>query len=415
MRSERFDFTGAGGDRLAGRLELPRGEPTAYAVFAHCFTCGKDVRAAVHVARTLAELGIATLRFDFTGLGGSGGEFANTTFTSNVADLVAAAHELARTHAAPGLLIGHSLGGAATLAAAEQIPSAAAIVTVGAPFDTAHVLHLLKAGLPAIEEQGEAEVVIAGRSFRVRRELVRDLAAQDQARRIAALRRPLLVMHAPGDDVVGIESAAAIFQAAKHPKSFVSLDKADHLLSQPADAAYAARLLAAWASRYVGAMVGAEATEAPAVAEAAGEEGMVLVEETGRGRFQQRVTVGRRALLADEPEAAGGLGSGSGPYDLLLAGLGACSAMTARLYAERKGWPLERVSVRLSHGKIHARDCADCEARGDARVDEIRKAVVFRGSLDAAQRARLLEIVDHCPVHRTLTSEVKVRTAEEDP
>jgi putative redox protein len=415
MRSERFDFAGAGGDRLIGRLELPEGDPATYAVFAHCFTCGKDVRAAAHIARTLAELGIATLRFDFTGLGGSGGEFANTTFTSNIADLVAAADALARTRAAPSFLIGHSLGGAATLAAVDQISSAAAVVTIGAPFDTAHVLHLLKSGLPAIEEQGEAEVVIAGRSFRVRRELVRDLAAQDQARRIAALRRPLLVMHAPTDDIVGIESASAIFQAAKHPKSFVSLDTADHLLSQPADAAYAARVLAAWASRHVGAMAGTEATRVPAAAEAVVEEGTVLVEETGRGRFQQRVTAGRHVLLADEPEAVGGLGSGPGPYDLLLAGLGACSAMTVRLYAERKGWPLERVSVRLSHGKIHARDCADCETRGDARIDEIRKAVVFTGPLDTTQRARLLEIVDHCPVHRTLTSEVKIRTAEEEP
>ena len=405
MRSERFDFAGSGGHRLAGLLQLPDGEPSAYALFAHCFTCGKDVKAAAQLARSLGEHGIATLRFDFTGLGASEGEFARTTFTSNVADLVAAADALRQTHEAPRLLIGHSLGGAAILAAAERVPEAAAVATIGAPFDTAHAVRLFQDALPALEAHGEAEVTIAGRSFRVGRELVTDLAGQDQARRIKELGRALLVMHAPGDEVVGIENASQIFAAARHPKSFVSLDTADHLLSRREDAAYAARVLAAWASRYVG----------PAAAPATvAEEGVVLVEETGRGRFQQKITAGRNSLIADEPESVGGMASGFGPYDLLLAAVGACSAMTVRLYAERKGWPLERVRIELRHAKIHANDCADCETRGDARIDEIDKRIALAGPLDAEQRARLVEIAGRCPVHRTLESEIKIRTTLEE-
>ena len=400
MRTERFDFIAAGGERLAGRLELPDGEPLAYALFAHCFTCGKDARAAVQVARALAAEGIATLRFDFTGLGGSGGEFANTSFTSNVADLVAAADALRATHQAPRLLVGHSLGGAAILAAAGEIAEAVAVATIAAPFDTAHALQLFGDGLAAVETAGVAEVAIAGRRFRVGRELVHDLASQDQGRRIGELRRALLVMHAPGDEVVGIDNASAIFTAARHPKSFVSLDTADHLLTRREDAHYAARVLAAWASRYLG-----EATPAGLAA-----DGTVLVEETGAGPFQQRIAIGAHRLLADEPASVGGRDTGPGPYDLLLAGLGACTAMTMRIYAERKGLPLERASVRLRHTKIHAADCADCETKGDARIDEITKELMLEGPLEPEQKERLAEIASRCPVHRTLQSEIKIRT-----
>lgn len=406
MRSERFDFAGSGGHRLAGLLQLPDAEPLAYALFAHCFTCGKDVKAAAQLARSLAELQIATLRFDFTGLGASEGEFARTTFSSNVADLVAASDALRQTRQAPKLLIGHSLGGAAILAAAELVPEAVAVATIAAPFDTAHAVRLFQGALPALAAHGEAEVAIAGRSFKVGQELVADLAGQDQARRIRELGRALLVMHAPGDQVVGIENASQIFAAARHPKSFISLDTADHLLGRREDAAYAARVLAAWASRYV----------VPATAPAAASEqeyGFVLVEETGAGRFQQRITAGRHTLIADEPEDVGGMASGFGPYDLLLAAVGACSAMTVRLYAERKGWPLEQVQVRLHHAKIHASDCADCETKGDARIDEIDKRIELAGPLDAEQRARLIEIAGRCPVHRTLESEIKIRTTVE--
>ncbi len=404
MRGERFDFTGEDGAHLAGLLQLPDGEPAAYALFAHCFTCGKDVKAAAQLARSLAALGIATLRFDFTGLGASGGEFARSTFTSNVADLVRAADALRRTHAAPKLLIGHSLGGAAILAAAERVPEAVAVATIAAPFDTQHALRLFESALPAIEAHGRAEVSIAGRRFEVGRDLVRDLAGQDQRRRIELLDRALLVMHAPRDEVVGIENASEIFATARHPKSFVSLDSADHLLSRRDDAAYAARVLAAWASRYVG-------EPSPT---ASAETGSVTVEETGNGRFQQRVTAGTHTLIADEPEAVGGMNSGFGPYDLLLAALGACSSMTVRLYAERKHWPLDRVRVRLWHGRIHASDCADCELKGDVHIDQIEKRIALEGPLDAEQRARLLEIAGRCPVHRTLESEIKIRSAAEE-
>jgi putative redox protein len=407
MRSERFDFAGSGGHRLAGLLQLPERDATAFALFAHCFTCGKDALAAARIARTLAELGIATLRFDFTGLGSSEGDFANTTFSSNVADLVAAADALRRTHQAPRLLVGHSLGGAAILAAAGQVPEAAAVATIGAPFDTAHAVRLFQDALPAVEAQGEAEIAIAGRRFRIRRDLVRDLTSQDQAQRIGGLGRALLVMHAPGDEIVGIETASAIFAAARHPKSFVSLDTADHLLTGREDSAYAARVLTAWASRYVGAAAMQDEADGA-------DDGVVQVEETGGGRFQQRVTVGGHTLIADEPANLGGLGSGPGPYDLLLAALGACSAMTMRLYAERKGWPLERAAVRLRHRKIHAQDCADCETRGDARLDEIEKELSLAGPLDPEQHARLVEVAGRCPVHRTLESEVKIRTSVND-
>lgn len=405
MRKESFDFTGAGGNQLAGLLQLPDAEPLAYALFAHCFTCGKDVRAAAQLSRSLAELGIATLRFDFTGLGASDGDFAASTFSSNVQDLVAAADALRERHAAPRLLIGHSLGGAAVLAAAQSVPECVAVATIGAPFDTAHALHLLGDAVTEVEREGVATVEIAGRSFRVGRDLVRDLASQDQAARIASLHRALLVMHAPTDATVGIENASRIFAAARHPKSFVSLDTADHLLSRREDAAYAAQVLAAWVSRYV----------PPLSTTATAAEDGVLVEETGQGRFQQRITVGSHSFLADEPASLGGAGSGPGPYDLLLAALGACTSMTMRLYAERKGWPLTAISVRLRHAKIHASDCADCETRDDAWVDEISKEIALEGPLDSAQRDRLIEIAARCPVHRTLESEVKIRTRLREP
>ncbi|HYZ31109.1 MAG TPA: bifunctional alpha/beta hydrolase/OsmC family protein [Crenalkalicoccus sp.] len=407
MRTERFDFPGGGGERLAARLDLPDGTPRAYALFAHCFTCGKDVNAAARLSAALAAEGIATLRFDFTGLGGSEGEFANTGFASNLADLLAAAAHLRGTGRAPALLIGHSLGGAAVLAVAAEIPEARAVATIGAPFEVAHVLRHFAARVPEVEAQGEAVVDLAGRPFRIRRSFVEEARAADLAPRIAALSRALLVMHAPQDSVVGIENARAIFEAARHPKSFVALDGADHLLSRPADAAYAARVLAAWASRYLP----APAADAPSPLP---EEGLVTVEETGAGRFQQAVTIGPHHSLADEPAAVGGLGTGPAPYDLLLASLGACTAMTLRLYAAQKGLPLEHVRVALRHGKIHAADCADCETQ-EGKVDEISREITLEGELTEAERARLMEMADRCPVHRTLHGEIKIRTREAAP
>ncbi|HEY1364709.1 MAG TPA: bifunctional alpha/beta hydrolase/OsmC family protein [Xanthobacteraceae bacterium] len=403
MPAERFDFSNASGQTLAALLDHPPGEPRAYALFAHCFTCGKDVHAAKRIAEALTALDIAVLRFDFTGLGSSEGEFANTNFSSNVGDLVAAAAALRRLRRAPAILIGHSLGGTAVLAAAAEVPEARAVVTIAAPCDPAHVTGLFKDRLDEIGAKGEVEVALAGRPFRISRAFVDDLAQHTLEQRIANLRKALLIFHSPTDEVVGIDNASRIFTAAKHPKSFVSLAGADHLLSARRDARYVADVIRAWAGRYL---------DAPerAAGEAA-QAGAVVVRETRRGRFQQEVTAGRHRFLADEPLDVGGLDSGPSPYDLVLAGLGACTAMTLRLYAERKALPLEEVTVALDHSKIHAADCAECETK-EGMIDRIERAITLRGKLDADQRQRLMEIADKCPVHRTLTSEIDIRTVE---
>jgi uncharacterized OsmC-like protein/alpha-beta hydrolase superfamily lysophospholipase len=401
MPSERFDFPNAQGQKLAALLDQPVGEPRAYALFAHCFTCGKDIRAAKRVAEGLTALGIAVLRFDFTGLGSSEGEFANSTFSSNVADLVAAANELRRRARAPAILIGHSLGGTAVLAAAAEVAEARAVVTIAAPCDPTHVTGLSKDRLDELAAKGEVEATLAGRRFRISRAFVDDLAEHKLLPRIADLRKALLIFHSPTDEVVGIENASRIFAAAKHPKSFVSLAGADHLLSRRSDAAYVANVVHAWAERYLDVSQG--------VLETPRDAKTVVVRETGRGRFQQEITVGVHRFLADEPVEVGGLDSGPGPYDFVLAGLGACTAMTLRLYAERKALPLERVTVELTHSRIHAADCADCETK-EGMLDRIERAIALRGALDAEQRRRLLEIADKCPVHRTLTSEIDIRT-----
>jgi uncharacterized OsmC-like protein/fermentation-respiration switch protein FrsA (DUF1100 family) len=402
MPAERFDFPNAHGQRLSALLDRPAEEPRAYALFAHCFTCGKDTRAAKRIADGLTALGIAVLRFDFTGLGSSEGEFANTTFSSNIADLVAAANELRRRARAPAILIGHSLGGTAVLAAAE-VAEARAVVTIAAPSDPTHVTGLFKDRLDEIAATGEIEATLAGRQFRISRGFVDDLAEHKLLDRIANLRKALLIFHSPTDEIVGIDNASRIFAAAKHPKSFVSLAGADHLLSGRSDAAYVANVIRAWAERYLD-------MPQPA-AQAPHDPNTVVVRETGQGRFQQAITVRAHHFLADEPVDVGGLDSGPGPYDLVLAGLGACTAMTLRLYAERKALPLERVTVELRHGRIHAADCEDCETK-EGMIDRIERAITLRGPLDAEQRRRLLEIADKCPVHRTLTSEVDIRTVE---
>jgi len=403
VRSEKVMFAGALGEQLAARLDLPEGPPRAYALFAHCFTCSKDVFAATRISAALAELGIGVLRFDFTGLGASGGDFANTNFSSNVDDLVAAAAYLRANHAAPAILIGHSLGGAAVIAAAAEVGEAVAVATIGAPADPAHVAHHFAEARPEIEAAGEAEVAIAGRAFRIKKQFLDDIAAAKLDDALGRLGKALLVFHAPLDAIVGIENAAAIFQAARHPKSFVSLDGADHLLSRRVDAAFVARVLEAWASRYLG--EGEDAPAAIAGLEAPAPRGEeVVVAETGAGKFAQAVAVGRHRLRADEPKGSGGDDTGPGPYDYLLAGLGACTSMTLRMYAERKGWPLERVTVRLSHRKIHAEDCENCETK-EGKIDRVDRAIEIAGPLDEEQRARLLEIADKCPVHRTLESE----------
>lgn len=403
MRSERFEFPNAKGEQLAATLDFPLGNPAAFALFAHCFTCGKDNLAAKRIAERLTIHGIAVLRFDFTGLGSSEGEFANTHFSSNVDDLVAAADHMRKMYGAPAILVGHSLGGCAVLAAAHRIAEARAVVTIAAPYDPSHVTGLFKEHVGAIREKGEGEVALAGRPFRIKRKFLDDVAGKKLDECLANLRKALLVFHSPTDQLVGIDNASHIFGAAKHPKSFVSLAGADHLLSQKSDAVYVANVIAAWAERYV---------DAPAaLTQAEAETGTVLVRETRAGKFQQEVLSGPHRFLADEPVKVGGLDSGPGPYDLLLAGLGACTSMTLRLYADNKKLALERVSVRLSHNKIHAEDCENCETKA-GMVDRIERAITLEGALDAEQRKRLMEIADKCPVHRTLEAEIDIRTTE---
>jgi uncharacterized OsmC-like protein/pimeloyl-ACP methyl ester carboxylesterase len=407
MPTERFQFTGAEGQQLAASLELPEREPLAYALFAHCFTCGKDVLAAKRIAVALAANGIAVLRFDFTGLGSSEGDFANSTFSSNVADLVRAADHLRETRKAPAILIGHSLGGAAILAAAGQIPDARAVVTIAAPSDPAHVTGLFKDRIADIRTQGEVEVSLAGRPFQIKREFLDDIAEQNLMAHVTGLHRALLIMHAPNDDTVSIDNATRIFVAARHPKSFVSLAGADHLLTAKQDAAYVADVIAAWATRYLDPVAPEQAVD-PSKAPR-----NVVVRETRNGKFQQAISLGPHRMLADEPVAAGGDDTGPGPYDFVLAGLGACTSMTMRLYAERKALPLERVTVTLKHNKIHAEDCAECETKA-GMLDQIDLVIGMEGALDAEQRKRLMEIADKCPVHRTLTSEIHIVTRAAD-
>ncbi|MFO0997367.1 MAG: alpha/beta fold hydrolase [Alphaproteobacteria bacterium] len=407
MRSEKVEFTGAQGDRLAARLDRPAGEPLAYALFAHCFTCSKDIFAASRIAETLTEHGFAVFRFDFTGLGASEGDFANTNFASNVEDLVHAVDFLRERQMAPKILIGHSLGGAAVIAAAARVPEAVAVATIGAPADPVHLGHLFTDAAPEIEAKGEAEVHIAGRPFRIKKQFLDDIKTHKLDATLAHLGKALLVFHAPRDATVGIENAGQIFQAAKHPKSFISLDDADHLLSRRSDAVYVGSVLAAWASRYIG------ASAAPAAKDSSLDlkppRGSVMVAETREGKFTELVAVGRHRLRADEPAESGGTDTGPSPYDYLAAALGACTAMTLRLYADRKSWPLERVTVTLTHGKVHAADCAECETK-EGLVDRIDRAIALEGALDGDQTTRLMEIADKCPVHRTLSAKTWIVT-----
>jgi len=410
-RTIRMTFAGSLGHELAARLDLPPAHHVrAYALFAHCFTCTKDIFAARRIAAKLASLGVAVLRFDFTGLGSSEGEFQNTNFSSNIEDLVRAADHLREHYRAPALLIGHSLGGAAVLAAAQRIPEATAVVTIGAPSDVTHVLHQFQAHLDDIERDGVANVTLAGRTFPISRGLVEDAKGQAIERHVANLRKALLVMHAPRDQTVSVEHAAAIFTAAKHPKSFISLDNADHLLSKSPDAAYAAEVLAAWASRY---LPQEEASDDDR------HDGVVVM-ETGAGKFQNAIVAGRHRLLADEPASVGGLDSGPSPYDYLAAALGACTSMTLRLYAEHKKLVLGRVTVGVRHGKLPAEHCEDCGEAAEGRtgkVDRFERVISVEGGVDASMAEKLIEIAGKCPVHRTLEalSAVVTKVAEDQP
>jgi uncharacterized OsmC-like protein/pimeloyl-ACP methyl ester carboxylesterase len=403
-RSIRMTFPSRLGHELAARLDMPVAGARAYALFAHCFTCTKDIFAARRIAATLASLGVAVLRFDFTGLGSSEGEFQNTNFSSNVEDLVRATDHLREHYRAPAIVIGHSLGGAAVLAAAHRMPEAKAIVTIGAPSDVAHVLHQFQAQLDDIERNGIANVTLGGRTFPISKGLIEDAKGQELQRHVAHLRKALLVMHAPQDQIVGIEHATSIFMAARHPKSFVSLDNADHLLSGRQDAAYAAQVIAAWASRYI-----------PLDEADVGEDrrDSVVAMETGAGKFQTTIAAGRHGLVADEPVSVGGLDSGPSPYDYLAAALAACTSMTLRVYAEHKQLALGRLTVSVRHGKLPAEHCHDCGEAAEGRtgqIDRFERMISVEGGVDAVTAGKLIEIAEKCPVHRTLEARSVVAT-----
>ena len=407
MPVQTISFPNDHGDQLAARLSLPPdGRPVAYALFAHCFTCNRNLNAVRRISQEMSDHGLAVLQFDFTGLGDSEGDFSETSFSSNVDDLVSAASYLEAHYEAPQVLIGHSLGGAAVLKAAGSIPSCKAVVTIGAPADPEHVTHLIADARETIEQTGQATVSLAGRSFLIKKQFLDDLEETRMEENIRGLRRALLVCHSPIDQTVGIDNAARIFQAALHPKSFLSLDKADHLLSNEADAFYVGRAAAAWATRYLDVPAARDAGPEPA--------GSQVVVRTGREHYYTEVVASGHHLTVDEPESVGGTDRGGTPYDLLLGALGSCTSITLRMYADRKSWPLEEIVVRLTHAKIHASHCETCET-AEGKVDRIEREIELIGDLTGEQRARLLEIADRCPVHRTLHSEILVETRLSSP
>ncbi len=402
MKQHKVSFTNPAGIELAGLLDLPEDEqPLAWALFAHCFTCGKHIKAAASISRALARQRIAVLRFDFTGIGDSGGDFSATTFSSEIEDLVAAADYMAREYQGPQILIGHSLGGTAVLQAASRIPSAAAVVTIGAPFDPAHLTRQIGDVQQEIEQHGEAQVELGGTPYTLKKAFFDDLGQHALGPDIAALKVALLVMHSPRDLIVGIDNAAKIYQAARHPKSFITLDPADHLLSRKEDARYAGEMIATWVHRYL--------DTAPEI-----ESPLEIIDNrvtarTGPEGFFTDLFVNGHALVADEPISYGGTNRGPSPYDYLLAALGACTSMTVQMYARQKKWPLQDALVRLRHAKIHAEDCEHCENK-TGKIDRFERELELIGDLSDEQRQRLLEIAEKCPVHRTLHADVVVET-----
>jgi len=404
MRSKKFTFTSTDEVNLSAQVDLPvDAKPQAYALFAHCFTCNKTLRAVNYISRELTNAGLGVFRFDFTGLGASEGEFSETNFTTNVLDLLAASRFMQQEYAAPAILIGHSLGGAAVLKAAHEMPSVKAVATIGSPYDPTHVLQHFAGEEEIIEQHGSAEVVLEGRTFTFKKQFIDDLRTTKPEQYISGLNRALMVLHSPSDELVDISNARQIFQTAQHPKSFCSLDQSDHLLMDRQDAAYVGAVIAAWARKYI--QIGKPGSDLP-------EDTQVSV-RTEQGSFYTEIRSSNHTLVADEPTSVGGSDLGPSPYDLLLAALGACTSMTLQMYAARKKWPLEATSVHLEHAKIHATDCAICET-SSGKVDHINRELELTGPLNEEQKQRLLEIADKCPVHRTLHSDTQVDTVLKD-
>ena len=406
MEYKKVAFKNKAGFKISGRMDLPADrEPLAYALFAHCFTCTKNLKSVAHICRALTDRGFAVLRFDFTGLGESQGDFSETNFSTNIEDLVVAADFMKETFEPPDILIGHSLGGAAVLHAGSSIESAKAIVTIGAPSDPAHIKQSLKDSHLKIKKEGKAEIAIGGKSITVKKQFLDDLEKIQMQKAIRKLKKPLLILHSPMDEIVDSENAAIIFKAAFHPKSFISLDKADHLLTDESDAIYAGSVIAAWAEKYVEIREKRKWTTDP-------EDNRVLA-RIGQTLYRTDILANGHHLVADEPLAVGGRNSGPSPYDLLVSGLGACTCMTLRMYADRKKWPVESITTTLKHQKIHANECQSCETES-GKLDHIDLEIDIKGDIDQEQKKRMLEIAQKCPVHVTLHSETITRTALRD-
>lgn len=400
MRKVNINIPNRSGLELAATLELPPGEaPSAFAIFAHCFTCGKNLTAERNIARALTQQKIGVLRFDFAGIGESDGEFFDSNFSTNVSDLLDVYAWMDERYKAPQLLVGHSLGGAAVLVAAAQMPKVTAVATIGAPSDPVHVSHLFASLEDTIRKQGEAEVQIGGRPFVVKRHFLESIEAVDMPQLLSTLRKAVLVLHAPGDQVVGIDNAREIYQGLKHPKSFITLDGADHLLTKKQDSLYAGQMIGHWAARYL------DLEEAdPLLTQ------KQAVARIGAEGFTTEIRAGKHSFLADEPTSVGGDDLGPTPYDLLVSALGTCTVMTMRMYADRKKWPVREIRVHLQHDQVYEEDSQSVEEK-PRKIDRIERIIEIEGDLDEAQRARLLEIADKCPVHRTLHNKLRVDTS----
>jgi len=399
MSVKKVEFKNDSGTVLRGLLHLSNKPDSVYAIFAHCFTCSKDLKSVKTICNELARKGISVLRFDFTGLGESEGNFSDTNFSTNTLDIVSAADYLENNYAPAELLIGHSLGGAAVIQIAEKISSSKAVVTIAAPSEPSHVLRHMKDKKDRIDSQGEATVLIAGRPFKIKKQFLDDLEESGMKNKIGNLRKALLVMHSPFDNTVGIDNATAIFVTAKHPKSFITLDNADHLISSRHDALYTGRVIAAWADRYIERDPGNERRQ--------DDKTVKVIND--KYSYSTYIRTGEHLLVSDEPISSGGDDLGPDPYKYLLSSLGSCTCMTLRMYSNRKKWPLDTIKVSLSHEKIYAADCEDCETK-EGKIDRITRRIELAGDLSSEQKERLIEIADKCPVHRTLNSEISIRT-----